>query len=276
MTGPENNKKAGERGLRPPLSLQKRSFTTAPVRNSAELTRQDERPAGAARAYNNKDSDPSAPQLTNSSENIATGIKAKGSNKQKQPLSERALRKRRQSAREAVEFAHRSDLPMTVMVTITWGACIYGDRAEGHILALPDQERVQRLIRALRVSLRSLGHSLALIWARDVGLRMGVHCHCLMFWPVHRLRELVSLLEKLTGDSAAAVNVPYEGDYFSRSNSGGWQVDMVRTSADGAFGAAEYIATQPLQHPTPVKLDGRVFGISAEIGSSARARIGLR
>lgn len=272
MTDFSSEKTSFERGLRPPLSLPTATDLTAKGGISAELSRHGAKSTKAVMAFISKGNETIGPQASYSSEKTAPLPAPSTRKKDKRQLSNRAIRKRQQASQEAVKFAYQIDLPPSVMITITWGACTYGDREEGHILALPDQERVQRLIRLLRASLRSLGYPLALIWARDVGHRMGAHCHCLMYWPVHHLRELVQILEKLTGDRAETVNVPYTFDLFARSGSGGWQVNMVRTDVEGAISAADYIATQPLQHPERLELDGRIFGISREIGGTARKK----
>lgn len=185
----------------------------------------------------------------------------------------RQHRKRVKTAKNAARFAFSSDLPLNVMVTISWDALLLsGDHNDGHCLGVPPIEREERLRRGLRRLCARLGIPFACIWARAIGSRLGNHVHLLMFVPSREIDGLVDLLELITGSGAAFVGDPYAQNTVARSMCGGWQVEMNGRDLAGSLEAAEYLAHQALKHPQTANLEGRVFGVSSVIGSSAQER----
>ena len=174
-----------------------------------------------------------------------------------------------------MSFAYAMDWPLNIGLTITWTALqTAGERNEGHCLGRGEWEREKYARDELARLCRSEGVPFAALWGRDVGADMGAHVHLSMFWPSYKLAQLVALIERITGSSAAFVLQPYEADTVARSACGGWQITMNRR-ADGKASAlewAEYIADQHAKHPAPTAIKGKAFGISEAIGRAAQER----
>lgn len=178
-------------------------------------------------------------------------------------------------SREAVKFAYAMDWPLNIGLTITWTALeTAGERNEGHCLWRGDWDREQYTRDELARLCRSEGLPFAALWGRDVGPRLGSHVHLSMFWPSHKLVQLVAVIERVSGSSAAFVLEPYAADVVARSVCGGWQINMNirRDDEAGALGLAEYIATQHAKHPAPPEIKGKAFGVSEAIGKTAQER----
>lgn len=192
------------------------------------------------------------------------------------PRQQRKQRERVCRFRQAVAFAYALDLPLTVGLTVSWGALMHGgERHEGHCLWRSAWEREAYLRRELSRLCRTLGYPFAALWGRDVGKHMGSHVHiAAMFLPTRYLRQLVELLERVSGSPAAYVFKPYDADTVARSTCGGWQVEMNRSNDHKASALrwAEYIAEQEAKHPETVAMEGKPFGISEALGRAAQRR----
>ena len=177
--------------------------------------------------------------------------------------------------REAVAFAYAMDWPLNIGITITWAALeAAGEHNEGHCLGRGEWGREKYTRDELARLCRSEGLPFAALWGRDVGTDMGSHVHLFMFWPHYKLNRLITVIERISGSSAAFVRTPYTADVVARSVCGGWQIDM-NTRRDGKQGAldfAEYIAAQHAKHPAPPEIKGKAFGISQAIGKAAQER----
>ena len=190
--------------------------------------------------------------------------------------------RRRQAQRErdfkkAVSFAYKMDFPLTTFLTLTWDALLRtGEHNDGCCLGKSEADRDYYTRRELNRLCRSKGIPFAALWGRDIGNRLGLHSHTALFWPSRYLKDLVSLIERITGSSAGFVLGPYEADVVARSVCGGWQIDMNRRrdSEAGAQDLAAYIAGQHNKHPTISKMQGKPFGISEAIGKTAQRQFG--
>jgi len=200
----------------------------------------------------------------------------------KVPASSRYERRRERDRyvqfRDAVTFAYAVDYPLTIHLTITWTALMTaGERNEGHCLGRDDGTRETYLRNELARLCRSEGLPFVSIWGRDVGARMGSHVHLSMFWPSYnlaKLKQLVAVIERVSGSHAAFVLKPYTDDVVARSICGGWQVNMNNRedSKASALNLADYIAGQHAKHPTAPEIMGKAFGISHAIGKRAQEK----
>ena len=128
---------------------------------------------------------------------------------------------------EAVMFAYAMDWPLNIGLTITWAALqAAGEKNEGHCLWRGEWEREGYVRDELARLCRSNGLPLAALWGRDVGAAMGSHSHLSMFWPSHKLAQLIAVIERISGSSADFVLEPYAADVVARSVCGGWQLNM--------------------------------------------------
>ena len=178
---------------------------------------------------------------------------------------------------QAIRFSYHTDMPLNYAITITWSALIEaGEHNEGHCLGKGSWERERYLRKELARVARAAGYPFAALWGRDIGKDMGDHVHLSMFWPSALQGQLVAVLERVTGSSAATVLEPYTADTTARSICGGWQIDMNR--AEGKIASSvewgNYIATQHDKHPSTPQLKGKAFGISEAIGLAAQKRAG--
>ena len=176
---------------------------------------------------------------------------------------------------EAVAFAYAMDWPLNIGITITWAALLQaGEHKEGHCLARNEWDREYYARDELSRLCRSEALPFVALWGRDVGKNMGLHVHLSMFWPSRKLAQLVAVIERISGSTAAFVLAPYAADTIARSVCGGWQITMNCRKDDKASALewAEYIAEQHTKHPAPPEIKGKAFGISQAIGKSAQER----
>lgn len=178
---------------------------------------------------------------------------------------------------QAVAFAYAMDWPINHGITVSWDALLRaGEHNEGHCLTRNDAERSQYLRSELARFCRSLGIPFAAFWGRDVGKMMGSHDHIGMFVPSPRRKQLVALIERITGSTAEFVIEGYCADTVARSVCGGWQIEINNWGKEGdkasALRWAGYIAEQHAKHPAPPDLKGKAFGISEAINKAAQER----
>jgi hypothetical protein len=154
---------------------------------------------------------------------------------------------------------------LEMRITVSWDACAYGDRREGHVLGWPDKERGALLRDAIWRHLRKQGKPFACIWARDTGGRHGQHIHLAQHWPLP-VEELVWLLADLTG------SLPSSGrrrpqDVVAQSECGGWQIkqNTAQQEIQSALRWTEYLLDQELRHRVMPKIEGRILGVSRSI-----------
>lgn len=185
----------------------------------------------------------------------------------------RSARQKHRQFSEAVTFAYAMGWPLNIGLTISWDALwLAGERCEGHCLGRGEWERERYARTELARLCRSTQLPFAALWGRDVGTVMGAHLHLAMFWPSHKLAQLVAMIERITGSSAEFVLQPYLTDTVARSTCGGWQLDMNnrRDAKAGALEWAKYIADQHDKHLAPPEIKGKAFGVSQAIGRSAQ------
>lgn len=187
----------------------------------------------------------------------------------------RQARDRHRRFHDAALFSYAMDWPLTILITISWTALLTaGERVEGHCLARGEWEREAYARNELARLCRHHHLPFVALWGRDIGAHIGSHVHLAMFWPTVELASLVSVLERISGSSAAFVRPPYEDDVAARSVCGGWQINVNRRPADksSALDLADYIASQAAKHPAPPRMRAKAFGISEAIGKAAQRR----
>ena len=177
--------------------------------------------------------------------------------------------------REAVAFAYAMDWPLNIGITITWWALqTAGEHHKGHRLGRSEWDRESYTRNELARLCRLNSLQFVALWGRDLGADMGSHVHLSMFWPSYKLAQLIAVIERISGSSAAFVLTPYAADVVARSVCGGWQINMNNRKDDkeSALEWAEYIAAQHAKHPAPPEIKGKAFGVSEAIGKAAQKR----
>lgn len=172
--------------------------------------------------------------------------------------------RQRETFTDAAAYAYFSGYPLELRLTITWGACWDSDPDEGHILALPDKERNERLRDAVWRLLRKHGVPLVCIWSRDECMKRGAHVHLALYWPPSiPVDELVWLLARLTGCRPES-GLTQRG-LVARAEGGGWQIncngarDQIRSARDWT----DYMRDQGPRHLIRPTIEGKVLGVSA-------------
>ncbi len=173
--------------------------------------------------------------------------------------------------REATEFAYEMDWPMNIALTVSWDALVQaGEKNDGHCLGRGAWDREAYSRKELARLCRSEGLPFVAVWGRDIGADIGMHVHMAIFLPSPYLARLVTVIERISGSSAAfLLDDPYSADVAARSICGGWQIGMMDDKAN-ALAWADYIVSQHEKHPTPPDLKGKAFGVSQAIGKRAR------
>jgi hypothetical protein len=185
----------------------------------------------------------------------------------------RKERERHMRFRESVKFSYAMDWPLNIGLTITWAALMTaGEHNEGHCLGRGEWDREKYMRNELARLCRSEGLPFVALWGRDIGADMGSHVHLSMFWPSYKLDQLVAVIERITGSSAAFVLKPYTADVVARSVCGGWQINMNTRDKEGATDWVDYIAAQHSKHPASPEIKSKAFGISQAIGKAAQVR----
>lgn len=173
---------------------------------------------------------------------------------------------------DAVAFAYAQGWPLETRITIAWEACKGGDRSDGHILGMPDQERNELLRREIARILRKAGHPLACVWSRDKGGKFGLHIHLALYWPLPD-EVLFDLLERLTGSPRQKGRL--KRGVIAQSECGGWQVKKnaaVRTASGmlkSAYTWMGYLRGQMGRHEEEPDIDGKVLGVSRALDKNA-------
>lgn len=212
---------------------------------------------------------------TAKSEQAASGGAAKTRQSTPSRYDRRTARRRRAELMAASDFATRIDRPLTVMITVSWDCLLHaGEHNEGHCLWRGAWDRDRYVRTELARLCRTHGLPFVAVWGRDIGHHMGLHMHLGLYWPSHKLAQLVALMERITGSSMQSARSDLRASPMMRSVCRGWQIDrnMDPILVHGARGMAEYIAGQHDKHPTPPPIKGKPFGVSEAIGPAARAR----
>lgn len=185
-------------------------------------------------------------------------------------ITKRGFLKRRSDFRNAALFAEHRGTPLRLFVTITWHACVFaGERKEGSLIGLPDEKRCTELRNRLRHKCKSLGIAFACVWARAVGARHGEHIHVFMACPFIYEREILSVIERVTGASLDPGS--YDYPVIAASDCKGWLVVLNYRGIKGAVELAEdYLATQSHWHGAGQSIRGKAFGTSQAIGRTSR------
>ena len=175
---------------------------------------------------------------------------------------------RRATFHDATALSYYHGLPLNMRITVTWGACLVGDRTDGHILGLAPKARDERLRHEMYRALLRRGKRFAAIWARDMGGHLGDHMHLGLNWPLPHA-ELIQLLGRLTGCQPKKGKL--KRDVVAEGEWGGWQI-KVNGSLDEIASArrwAEYLLDQGPRHLVAPNIAGMTIGASRLIDANA-------
>ena len=145
---------------------------------------------------------------------------------------------------------------MTVAVCITWAACEAADREHGHILGLPENERVNIVWDRLRRLAAEFGED---VWiaarAPEYDREKGLHIHIGARIPAAAHLRLIRLIERLTGAPAEKVyttpaTVTHRGrkchGVMARGQLGAWLIQRnTRAGTGGTEGLMRYLRKAP-------------------------------
>lgn len=93
-----------------------------------------------------------------------------------------------------------------------------------------------------------------------------------MFWLSAELAFLIAVMERIPGRRAELLGDSNVLNPAVRSICGGWQIDLNLRDLEGALGWAEYIVFLQAKHNHLPNIQGKAFGISQAISSSAQRR----
>lgn len=145
---------------------------------------------------------------------------------------------------------------MTVAISITWAACEAADREHGHILGLPENERVNTVWDRLRRLAAEFGEA---TWiaarAPEYDREKGLHIHIGARIPAAAHLRLIRLIERLTGAPAEKVyttpaTVTHRGrkchGVMARGQLGAWLIQRnTRAGTGGTEGLMRYLRKAP-------------------------------
>jgi hypothetical protein len=127
----------------------------------------------------------------------------------KQRLAELAAERRRVQWSAAGSAAVAAGVPLSVVVHITWSACIASEQRHGHWLGLPEAERVNRLWDRLRRLVKRHGiEQFLAARAPEYDTTKGTHLHLALHLPDAALREVIELIERVTGAPTNQLHLP--------------------------------------------------------------------
>lgn len=201
----------------------------------------------------------------------------------KQALSRSAEQQHKRRQVEWTRAGHAAEaagLPITTTITITWAACEAGERNEGHILGLPENDRVNTVWDRLR-RLAAYGAE-AWIAARapEYDGNKGHHLHIGARIPAAADLRLIRTIERLTG-------APYEKIYTTPSTItrpggrkchgviaigqlGAWMIQKnTRPWDGGSHGLMRYVTKAPRHSETSAQ-----FRLSGDLLRIARSHVG--
>lgn len=128
---------------------------------------------------------------------------------EKNRLVKLATERRSRQWSEAADAAVAAGVPLSVVVHITWSACLAAERRSGHWLGLSEPERVSRLWDRLRRLARRHGVVLFLAArAPEYDATKGTHLHLALHLPDTALRGLIELVERVTGAPSEQLPLP--------------------------------------------------------------------
>ena len=165
----------------------------------------------------------------------------------------RATAKRRQKPWEmAALVAVKNGTPLTAVICITWSACFASDQVEGHSLGLPEQKRIALLWAGLRRIAKKYQIAFIALRAPEYDRTHGHHLHLAAHLPGTAQREIVRLLERVTGSRLKGDLWPngrretYHGrvcyGVVARGNEGAWLLQKnTRPTTGGTEGAINYM-----------------------------------
>lgn len=128
----------------------------------------------------------------------------------KQRLVELGAERRHLQWLAAASAAVEAGRPLSVVICITWSACIAAEQRSGHWLGLSEPERVKRLWDRLRRLARHHGVELFLAArAPEYDATRGTHLHLALHLPDAALRGVVELVERVTGAPTEQLHLPH-------------------------------------------------------------------
>lgn len=179
----------------------------------------------------------------------------------------RATARRRQEPwLMAASVAVKNGTPLTAIICITWTACYASDLMEGHSLGLPEQKRIALLWAGLRRIAKKYQIAFIALRAPEYDRTRGHHLHIAAHLPEAAPREIVRLLERVTGSRLRGELCPngrretYHGrvcyGVVARGNEGAWMLqrntrpttggteDIVAYMIKGSGSGSEHMQTQ--------------------------------
>ena len=195
--------------------------------------------------------------------------------------SERSAKQQREKRalqyKTGAQVSARMGYPLTHQLTLTWNALQHGERRDGHCLHLPEPEAVSRLWRNLKNMLRKRGLPFIAQRAPEYDAQRGLHLHVALHLPERLTRDLISLVENLTGapDDTTAVFTITERNkgHVARSACRGWLLqENRRVGGGGELGLSQYLAksTQRPEVSSRYKLSTDLLRL---VASNARGHV---
>lgn len=128
----------------------------------------------------------------------------------KQRLVELGAERRRLQWSAAASAAVAAGVPLSVVVHITWSACIAAEQRSGHWLGLSEADRVNRLWDRLRRLARRHGvEQFLAARAPEHDATKGTHLHLALHLPDTALRDVIELIERVTGAPTKQLHLPH-------------------------------------------------------------------
>lgn len=169
-------------------------------------------------------------------------------------------------------------LPMTTAITITWSACEVGERNDGHILGLPENDRVNTVWDRLRRLAAAHGAE-AWIAARapEYDQQKLHHLHIALRIPASADLRLIRTIERLTGTPHEAIyprptTITRPGGrkchgVIAIGQLGAWLIQKnTRPWNGGSHGILQYVTKAPRADQTKAQ-----FRLSGDLLRIARA-----
>lgn len=170
----------------------------------------------------------------------------------------RVARNRERSARKhqanradqfkaAASAASAAGFPFTHHLTITWGACLAGERRPGHSLHLAEPAKVSRLWRNLKGLMKKNGQPFIAMRAPEYDARKGCHLHVAIHANDNLIPSLIHVVERLTGAPDDTTTVftledKHRRGFIARSECCGWLLqENLRIGTGGEHGLAGYL-----------------------------------
>lgn len=110
----------------------------------------------------------------------------------------------------AANAAVAAGWPLSVVINITWSACIAAEQRPGHWLGQTEAKRVNGLWdRLRRLAQRHGAEQFLAARAPEYDAAKGTHLHLALHLPDTALRGVIELVERVTGAPTEQINMPH-------------------------------------------------------------------